>query len=116
MALDNGAELIRDLMATLHEGRRAIGEHHAPDDCYATGPLIGNHFRDLIECPACSFIAMYDEVKARAKAMAAMAACVESECPSRGKRRSHGCGCHREAVAALPAYPSFFAAFREVTP
>ena len=48
------------LLEALREGRRAIGDHNAPDDCYATGPLTGNHFRDLIECPACSFIKMHD--------------------------------------------------------
>jgi len=47
----------------LHEARRAIGDHHAPNDCYATGPLTGNAFRDLVQCPACSFIAMFDELK-----------------------------------------------------
>ena len=46
------------LRAALIEGRRAIGTHHAPDDCYATGPMTGDVFRDLIQCPACSFIAM----------------------------------------------------------
>jgi hypothetical protein len=32
---------------------RAIGEHNAPDDCYATGPHTGNPIADLIVCPAC---------------------------------------------------------------
>ena len=32
---------------------RANGDHHAPDDCYATGPLTGDPFRDLVECPGC---------------------------------------------------------------
>jgi len=50
------------LLAALREGRRAIGDHFAPNDCYATGPVTGNHFRDLVQCPACSFIAMYDAV------------------------------------------------------
>lgn len=56
---------IRELFAALEEGRRAIGDHWAPNDCYATGPCTGDPIRDLVECPACSFIAMYDEVKAR---------------------------------------------------
>lgn len=46
--------------AALDEARRAIGDHYAPNDCYATGPVTGNDYRDLVECPACSFIAMYD--------------------------------------------------------
>lgn len=48
------------LVAAIHEGRRAIGEHSAPHDCYATGPVTGDTFRDLVQCPACSFIAAYD--------------------------------------------------------
>jgi len=55
-----------EFIAVLKEGRRAIGDHHAPDDCYATGPLTGNHYRDLVECPACSFIAKYDAIIAKA--------------------------------------------------
>ncbi len=49
------------LIEALKEARRAIGDHYAPNDCYATGPLTGNEFRDLVQCPACSAIAMYDE-------------------------------------------------------
>lgn len=41
--------------------RRAIGDHYAPDDCYATGPLTGNDFLDLVQCPACSALAAYEE-------------------------------------------------------
>ena len=48
------------LAEALKEGRRAIGDHNAPSDCYATGPLTGDPIRDLVQCPACSFIAMYD--------------------------------------------------------
>lgn len=56
-----------ELLEALHEGRRAIGDHHAPNDCYATGPLTGDEYRDLVQCPACSFIAMYDAAIAKAK-------------------------------------------------
>ena len=55
----------RELLFVLEEGRRAIGDHFAPHDCYATGPLTGDHFRDLVECPACSFIKMYDVTVAK---------------------------------------------------
>jgi hypothetical protein len=55
-----------ELLEALHEGRRAIGDHSAPNDCYATGPLTGDEFRDLVQCPACSFIAMYDAAIAKA--------------------------------------------------
>ena len=47
----------------LEEARRAIGDHNVPTDCYATGPVTGDRYRDLIECPACSFISMYDAWK-----------------------------------------------------
>lgn len=60
-----------ELLAALEEGRRAIGDHFAPNDCYATGPLTGDEFRDLVQCPACSFIAMYEDVIAKAKGGAA---------------------------------------------
>ena len=59
-------QLEKHLIEALREGRRAIGEHFAPDDCYATGPVTGNAYRDLVECPACSFIAMYDAAIAKA--------------------------------------------------
>jgi len=57
---------VAGLMEALHEGRRAIGDHHAPNDCYATGPVTGDSFRDLMECPACAFIAKYDAAIAKA--------------------------------------------------
>ena len=56
-----------ELVAALKEGRRAIGDHNAPNDCYATGPLTGDPVRDLVECPACSFIALYDAAMLRAR-------------------------------------------------
>lgn len=56
-----------ELLGALHEGRRAIGEHSAPHDCYATGPLTGDEYRDFVQCPACSFIAMYDAAIAKAE-------------------------------------------------
>lgn len=52
------------LMDALREARRAIGDHWAPNDCYATGPLTGNAYRDLVECPACSFIARFERLEA----------------------------------------------------
>ena len=61
------ADLIKEMRAALAEGRRAIGDHWAPSDCYATGPLTGDPIRDLIECPACSFIAKYDAALKRAE-------------------------------------------------
>ena len=68
---DELVQMNQKLLAALEEGRRAIGEHSAPYDCYATGPITGDPFRDLVQCPACSFIAMYDDVIAKAKGGAA---------------------------------------------
>lgn len=59
-----------DLLASLREGRHAIGEHQPPDDCYATGPLTGDPIRDLVQCPACTFIAMYEKAVAKAEGRA----------------------------------------------
>lgn len=47
------------LIELVHAAKRAIGEHCAPNDCYATGPATGDLVYDLVECPACSFLAMY---------------------------------------------------------
>lgn len=55
---------VTQLVEALEEGLRAIGDHHAPGDCYATGPMTGDPFRDLVQCPACSFIAMCDDLLA----------------------------------------------------
>jgi len=48
---------IERLLGLLNIATRAIGDHHAPHDCYATGPLTGDHYSDFLECPACSFTA-----------------------------------------------------------
>lgn len=68
---DELVQMNQELLAALEEGRRAIGEHSAPYDCYATGPITGDAFRDLVQCPACSFIAMYDDAIAKSKGGAA---------------------------------------------
>lgn len=60
-------DVVADLLEALKEGRRAVGDHFAPNDCYATGPMTGGPIRDLVQCPACSFIAMHDEVLAKAE-------------------------------------------------
>ena len=50
------------LRKALERGRLAIGEHSAPEECYATGPLTGCAIQDLIVCPACAFIDAYDDI------------------------------------------------------
>lgn len=52
---------VERLREALRLARRAIGDHHAPNDCYATGPLTGDDYRDLVECPACAFLAALEE-------------------------------------------------------
>lgn len=37
---------------------RAVGVHNAPSECYATGPMTGDPIADLVECPACTYLAM----------------------------------------------------------
>jgi hypothetical protein len=56
-----------EMLEALKIGRRAIGEHYAPDECYIIGPLTGNDYIDLVQCPACQFIHMYDAVIAKAE-------------------------------------------------
>lgn len=48
------AHAVFDAITKLIEAaRRANGDHTAPHDCYATGPLTGDPYRDLVECPGC---------------------------------------------------------------
>ncbi len=49
------------LAKLLDLAERAIGDHHAPNDCYSTGPLNGDA-TDLV-CPACEFRAALEEYK-----------------------------------------------------
>lgn len=57
-----------ELLAALRSAKRAIGDHYAPDDCYATGPLTGDAFLDLVQCPACAFLEMHAAVIAKCEA------------------------------------------------
>ena len=50
-----------ELLEALKAARRAIGDHHAPEDCYATGPIARNDYLDLVQCPACFAISKYDD-------------------------------------------------------
>lgn len=59
-ALQTSSKRVKDLEALIASARRAIGDHHAPNDCYATGPLTGDEFIDLVQCPACAFVDQYD--------------------------------------------------------
>lgn len=56
---DAAERRVGELEKLLAAARRAIGDHHAPNDCYATGPLTGDAFLDLVQCPACAFLDQY---------------------------------------------------------
>ena len=66
-AADQGA-VLRRYAESLHEARETVtelieaaklvnGEHSAPHDCYATGPLTGDAYLDLVRCPGCQLAA-----------------------------------------------------------
>lgn len=56
---DAAERRVGELEKFMAAARRAIGDHHAPNDCYATGPLTGDAFLDLVQCPACAFLDQY---------------------------------------------------------
>lgn len=41
----------------IEAAKRANGDHTAPHDCYATGPMTGDPIRDLVSCPGCELVA-----------------------------------------------------------
>jgi hypothetical protein len=47
---------VAELEAQLVMADRAIGDHNAPTDCYATGPMTGDPIQDLVVCPACVYL------------------------------------------------------------
>lgn len=47
-----------DAVAELIEAAKLVNaDHAAPHDCYATGPLTGDRYLDLIRCPGCQLAA-----------------------------------------------------------
>ena len=50
------AEEITRLRGLVDMATRAIGDHNAPNDCYATGPMTGDPIQDLVVCPACAYL------------------------------------------------------------
>ncbi len=57
---DAAERRVGELEKLMAAARRAIGDHHAPNDCYATGPLTGDEFLDLVQCPACAFLEQHE--------------------------------------------------------
>jgi hypothetical protein len=47
---DKALAAVRELVAA---ARLANGDHTAPHDCYATGPMTGDPPLDLVRCPGC---------------------------------------------------------------
>lgn len=41
----------------IEAAKMANGDHSAPHDCYATGPLTGDPVMDLVVCPGCRLAA-----------------------------------------------------------
>ena len=78
---------IAELEAALHESYHTIGElrgeveqlvtalqiardalvHSAPEDCWATGPMLGDLMADLVVCPGCTALARIDAAIAAGK-------------------------------------------------
>lgn len=57
---DPAERRVGELEKLMAAARRAIGDHHAPNDCYATGPLTGDEFLDLVQCPDCAFLEQHE--------------------------------------------------------
>lgn len=66
-AADKGA-VLRHYADSLHVAKEAVdelieaaklvnGDHSAPHDCYATGPLTGDDYLDLVRCTGCQLAA-----------------------------------------------------------
>ena len=47
---------VAELETLLVIADRAIGDHNAPADCYATGPMTCDPIQDLVSCPACDYL------------------------------------------------------------
>lgn len=47
----------------IEAAERSNGDHTAPHDCYATGPLTGDPIRDFVACPGCELSAALARVK-----------------------------------------------------
>ena len=56
-AAGESAESERDVLREIVRlAKLAVGDHHAPKDCYATSSLTGEPIEDLLVCPACRFL------------------------------------------------------------
>lgn len=65
-SMDVEVELMRVRAAVaelIEAAQRANGDHVAPHDCYATGPMTGDPILDLVACPGCELSAALARVK-----------------------------------------------------
>lgn len=56
--LDRLERAERDSQRFRSQLERVVGVHNAPNDCYATGPMTGDEYLDLVSCPSCEAVAM----------------------------------------------------------
>ena len=63
------SEICEALKRVIEAAERSLGDHVAPHDCFATGPLTGNPIADYVACPGC---AQQEEIK-RARVVLAKA-------------------------------------------
>lgn len=64
--IEAGHEARNTVAELIEAARRANGDHSAPHDCYATGPLTGDPIRDLVSCPGCELSAALARVQGSA--------------------------------------------------
>lgn len=58
-------EALREgLKRVIEAAERSLGDHIAPHDCFATGPLTGNPIADLVACPGCGQLAEIEDARA----------------------------------------------------
>jgi hypothetical protein len=54
----------RSAVAELIEAAKLVnGDHVAPHDCYATGPLTGTAYLDPVRCPGCQLSAALSTIR-----------------------------------------------------
>jgi len=51
------SEAVAAVAELIEAAKMANGDHSAPHDCYATGPLTGDPVMDLVVCPGCRLAA-----------------------------------------------------------
>jgi hypothetical protein len=55
--IERAEQAIAAFAELIEAAKMANGDHSAPHDCYATGPLTGDPVMDLVVCPGCRLAA-----------------------------------------------------------